>query len=223
MTEVIDVDGGRELRIGVHDGTVSLELRPLGARRVLGSAVTVPAGRLLCALGSAWDEARRWQVASRWPDEDGWYDGDDGPDPDDLDDLCRREPDPDDPEWGDRWRDARSPWDPPPPPPPAPPRPARAGETWTEEDETRLRDLWLAASPQADRDTVVEEIAVALERSTCGVRGRLRKVGCHYSFPGITTEGALAVAARIAAERSVGADERQSGPVRSGHGVGGSV
>lgn len=72
--------------------------------------------------------------------------------------------------------------------PPRRPRPARSGQPWEPEEEVTIRERWLAASPDADRDGLLAEIAATLERAAGGVAARLPQVGCDPYRPGCRLE-----------------------------------
>ncbi|MEJ2890436.1 hypothetical protein [Actinomycetospora aeridis] len=65
-----------------------------------------------------------------------------------------------------------------------PPRPPRSGRPWEPEEEVTVRQRWLAASPDADRDGLLTEIARAVERGAGGVAARLPRLGCDPGSPG---------------------------------------
>lgn len=70
-------------------------------------------------------------------------------------------------------------------PRPAPtPRPSRAYQPWEQDEEEKLREMWLAADPGTDRSELMRQIAEGLERPPGGILMRLTVVGCDPARPG---------------------------------------
>lgn len=69
------------------------------------------------------------------------------------------------------------------------PAPARSGAIWEEHEHDTVREMWLAADPDADKQALVRDIALRLERGTGGITARLRLAGCDPTRPGAPWEG----------------------------------
>lgn len=192
--------GPRTVLVEVFGETAHLEVRPApgtgdGAEEPM--TLEVSARALVAALRAAWADAHAAPTFEPWRHDDrdrryGPSSSCDGPAPGDLGDG--------DP---DGFRDPSvvpfpyRPHQPRPyprpyprryPSPERPPRPPRSGQPWEPEEEVTVRERWLAASPDADRDTLLAEIALAVERKAGGVAARLTRVGCDPYRPGCTLD-----------------------------------
>lgn len=142
----------------------------------------VPARALVAALRVAWADEHDLRCFEPWRDttRDGrWrgyepYDG------------------------GDRWFDDLGDGDPsgyrdptvvPFRLPEAPPRPSRSGAAWEDHEHETVREMWLTAEPDADKNELVRAIATRLDRGVGGISARLRLAGCDPTRPGSGWDG----------------------------------